>query len=95
MRVEALGALAHAALPPLRWQPTLARTGLPAWLARALAPGGADDDIALEAVICAGALCQPGTVVLLAEAGLVRQRIKCQLGCITSLSPALLLYFSA
>ena len=61
MRVEALGALAHAALPPLRWRPTLARSGLPAWLAAALAPAGAEDDTALEAVVAAGALCQADT----------------------------------
>lgn len=72
MRVEALGALAHAALPPLRWRPTLARSGLPAWLAAALAPHGADDDTALEAVVAAGALCQADTAALLAQTGVVR-----------------------
>ena len=72
VRVEALRALAHAALPPLAWHPALARSGLPAWLAAALAPGAVDDDIALEAVIAVGALCQPDTACLLAEAGAVR-----------------------
>jgi len=72
VRVEALRALAHAALPPLAWRPALARSGLPAWLAAALAPGAVDDDIALEAVIAIGALCQPDTAGLLAEAGAVR-----------------------
>lgn len=72
VRVEALRALAHAALPPLAWHPALARSGLPAWLAAALAPGAVDDDIALEAVIAVGALCQPDTACLLSEAGAVR-----------------------
>lgn len=70
--MEALGALAHAALPPLRWRPALARSGLPAWLAAALAPRGAGDDLALEAVVAAGALCQADTAALLAQAGVVR-----------------------
>ncbi|KAK9819569.1 hypothetical protein WJX81_000668 [Elliptochloris bilobata] len=70
VRVEALGLLAHAALPPLRWRPILARSGLPAWLVAALVPGGAADDIALEAVMAGGALCTTDTAPLLAQAGL-------------------------
>ena len=73
--MEAVGLLASLCLPQHDWRTYLERHSLPAWLAARLIAGNADDDIILECVMLAGAVCNAGSAPLLAHAELVSSAI--------------------